>query len=834
MTATFSRNLPMRNLWRVVRQNNKMAIVIAILSILSIPLIMGAIMGELIVESIPREPGQDYSSLSVLSGTSMMMYAMIGFAFLSATVFMGMFCAINCFTELHGKSRVDMLYSLPLTGRQRFFSHAAGGAVMYLLPYVISVILGWIMLFGMCPFVHFEELDMTRAEFLGEACHYYGLLSLGLFALRMLYYAMSVLVTVCCGTLLESIYTNILLNMLIPGCLAAVIGIVTDAISLSFGASWDIIGFTSPIGGLIYLILLVSQVPDTISDWLYRGMDTAAATQTAVHAVLPSFFRWIAVIVILSVLVLLAAWQLYVRRKAEWVGKPFVWLGAYFVMLVLLTVTMLCMMYSGIIGPVLLISAVVYCVSEIVRKRGFRRFWLTAVSYVTMVVVAVSLFGAVTLTDGFGRVFYVPAAGAVSSVNISIPIQRGYGDETKYELEYTDRDVIEAVVGLHRDLLRETRSLQNREDAINKSLRDQDMCVLYYNYSYYDDTNMKPGYSTERPWEVGKDDDDFDYFEEDGAIYRRPDQPAPQTEEFVPDYASVYEVGLTYYTYTGSKIYREFYVTADEYVRFVDIICGTDLFAEASADLLRRNLSSKYGSSYRTATGIGEEYPETIDDFCLYWISSGAVTATGGTHAIKDGKNAMASLVEAYRKDMAALTPEEMYTGHLYGFLYHDIPVWDSCEETVALLKSWNIEEVPMMVRYGHDDDEEAGYYSGSQYDTIRVYAPGTYAAGAMEYTSSSVFGRMYVKEDSDSVPAFEDIYTYSTYGSLGDLYPQMTAVLEAAEEVYISKEACYLIEVNGDPYILPPEDSHLAEELIALGSQYFASGKAFEAAAAA
>ena len=86
----------------------------------------------------------------------------------------------------------------------------------------------------------------------------------------------------------------------------------------------------------------------------------------------------------------------------------------------------------------------------------------------TTVVVAVSLFGAVTLTDGFGRVFYVPAAGAVSSVNISIPIQRGYGDETKYELEYTDRDVIEAVVGLHRDLLRETRSLQSREDAINK------------------------------------------------------------------------------------------------------------------------------------------------------------------------------------------------------------------------------------------------------------------------------------------------------------------------------------------------------------------------------
>ena len=83
------------------------------------------------------------------------------------------------------------------------------------------------------------------------------------------------------------------------------------------------------------------------------------------------------VMVVLIAAVLVLAWHLYRKRRAEAVGKPYVYLLAYYIMLTLLTVLILTLFAVGMNGAAILFAAVVYLIMEVVRKRGFRKFWLS-------------------------------------------------------------------------------------------------------------------------------------------------------------------------------------------------------------------------------------------------------------------------------------------------------------------------------------------------------------------------------------------------------------------------------------------------------------------------
>ncbi|MDE6777347.1 MAG: hypothetical protein K2J25_05340 [Oscillospiraceae bacterium] len=148
MTAKFLHSFPARNAFRLVSQNKKFFIVICILQLLGIPLIMGSGMLE-VYYSERRELTHDYSSYNF----SYEAYMMIGCFCLGIAVLLGIFFGINAYREEWDKSKVDMLYSLPLTNKQRFFSDYLGGLGMYVIPYIGAVLLGWIVLFIMTPIV---------------------------------------------------------------------------------------------------------------------------------------------------------------------------------------------------------------------------------------------------------------------------------------------------------------------------------------------------------------------------------------------------------------------------------------------------------------------------------------------------------------------------------------------------------------------------------------------------------------------------------------------------------------------------------------------------------
>ncbi|MCR5718017.1 MAG: ABC transporter permease [Oscillospiraceae bacterium] len=822
MTATsLHKSLPFRNALRVVKQNQKMTIVTCILQLLGIPLGAAALMWELVTES--HDGKEDFIDL-MDTGHGYEMYIVIAALFLGVAVFMGMFAAINSFIETHKKTKVDMLYALPLTGTQRFFSDYAGGCIMYIVPYMIAVLLGWGVIFGLSPFVLWEN-DQEFAsfgEFMGEIVKIYALATLGLFFLMLLYYSLSVLVTVCCGTLFESIYTNILLNGLIPGTVALIIALVTNDLSFEFEYTWQIIGFMSPIGGLIYLMLLISgEITDTISPSSYQF----AAVQTTSHDMIPSYLRWIFAIFLLTAVLTAGAWLLYKRRKAEDVGKPFIYTAAYYVMLTLATVAVLCAMRTGVFGPVLIASAIGYFIMEVIRKRGFKRFWLSVITYVATVGLSIGGYFLLTATGCFGRVNYVPASVGVSSVRVEFHADDNIYRTYDYVLEYTDRDVISEVTKFHRDLIGFQKSvkkmhspgLSNRrneyssnyyalQDPLSEEMLKERYAKLVYTTQEYDSNyyNEFPSYTLRLP--VANVDDESG--EKSVGDWLDPKNPLP--DEAKGHYIDTHQVRLTYYTLTGSTVHRVYDLNADYWRRFLDIVQGTGLYAEATSKGMSSRMTDQYTEyvSYLKKNMI----PGNLRLQMTATPRDAQDTATHSAY-IKDAPQKFEQLWQAYRFDLEAMTAEDFRTSEIKGYL-SGLPMYSKCAKSWELLKEWGIEPFNTAEWIGYAD---ATYDSAfhNQWMGMRIYAPDQYRTASVDYPHSTLTTNFFKYGD----PAYEDTIYFSYDDSLEKTYPELYALLSAARKNYVTAENCYVINFNGTDYIIPEKDSDLAEAVIAKGS---------------
>ena len=824
-------NFPFRNGLRVLSQNRKMTIVTCILYLLGIPLLVGGAIWVMLAES-HTDPGDPFY---YADEDAALIYMAIGGCCLAAAVFMGMFAAINAFTELWSKPKVDMLCSLPLTGTQRFFSNLAGGAGMYLIPYLASAVLGAIMLIAATPLIHYQNIDDLT---LGLLLYYYFLAAFGLFLLMLLYYALAALVTVCCGTLFESIYTNILLNLLIPGSMAAILAIIADQnAAFSFEYIWYPIGHMSPIGGLIYLFYMLEELGIDSGSWAYGGR---AATQTNVHALLPTYIRWAVVIVILAAVLVLAAWQLYIRRKAEYVGKPFVYIAAYYVMLTLVTVCILCLLSVDVIGPSLLFSAIVYFVMEVIRKRGFKRFWLSAVTYIATVACTVGLFFLLDGTDYFGRARYVPAKGSVSSVHLELKTDaRGAGS---VDLEYTDRDVIAAVTAYHKELL---QARTGRQDdvciPIDQALTEQRLYSISYSetFGYHlpmpdwyradGDVRSYPNYD-ERQDTSGQDYDWFDPngFYDDEGIWNTKSETFKYADWTIPsdgigDYSSTTYIELTYYTVTGSVIHRSYAVTDDELYRLQAIVQDTPLYGEAQANGMDRSIDGRFQQWDRT--NDCSTIPYEIE-FAVHPKDQTSMSLRQ-TVQVTNAPAELERFKAAYRADMANMTAEKWRTPHTLfstgdGSYAGEYDIYDCCTETLKVLRDWGIHAFTPTQRIGMMDqgDKTAQTYETGLYQVtgIAIFPAGAYASTSLDYPAATP-GMMYYQPQN---AAYWDIISGTDPRPLKTRYPELYDLLDALEPTYLTNESCYCVVVNDKPYILPAEKSSLAEAVIRKGANWY------------
>jgi len=842
MTATFSsKAFPFRNGLRVIKQNQKFAIVTCILELLGVPLIVASIMLQLIRESRITEEYIDF-----LDTANTGLYAGIGSFCLTVSVIMGMFSAIHSFTELHSKPKVDMLYALPLTGTQRFFSDYLGGLGFYGLPYLISCIIGLAEIFLFGNFIDFDSSLIDEGLTLGMITKYYLYATIGLFALMLMYYTLSALVTVCCGTLFESIYTNFLLNCLIPGAMAAVMAVVTSNTGFEFEYLWQIIGYLSPVGGLIFLFyMLGDNLDDAMNGYLHTyGYGEAHATQTTLHQLFPTYIRWIFCIFLITAIMLIGAWQLYKRRKAEAVGQPFVYVGAYYLMLTLVTVSILCLMDVNVVGPALLFSAIVYFIMEVVRKRGFKKFWLSMITYVVTVGVTIGFFYLSVGTNLFGRVNYVPAPATVSSVQVEFSSKVYDGFEIN--LEYTDRDIIKAVTEQHKALVSVRKNdkklishnvanfaynTMERQAAlsnydINEKLREQKLMKLYYNQNNDEIYLKNAGYSTGMP--------DYYYTGDDrqGWDERTWAQIATDPDKYEFNYVDTTSLEITYYTITGSTIHRRYLITPDELIHFSEIFMGTSLYGEAMENLMNYRTEEQY-SEYDNKV-MSKFIPSTIQ-MNLYYdpeincnrYSNYESNKPSQSKRVNGGADALKHLASVYRQDIENTSPESMRTAKLFGMIC-GVPIYENYTNTIELLKSWGFTDFTLAQRYRTKAlNEYNSYYNDDvNFLSVRIYAPDSYSASSAEFPHATV-GTCYVKDDAEDIPTYEDVYYDAVNNTqLETSYPELYKLLEVAQPRYITTDTCYAVVVNGVWYIVPSEYSELAENVIKLGSHHFSGLK--------
>ena len=767
MTAKFLNNYPARNALRIISQNRKFAIVTSILYLLGIPMIMFAGLTEGYLSAL--------NAADKISGYSFNCepYVFIGGFCAAIAVFLGFFCGIRAFEDEWNKTRVDMLYSLPLNGTQRFFSNYAGGFVMYSVPYVISVVIGWVILLIMLPMIQkMETLSIEYTEDYKYFYLYYFLGTLGLFVLMCLYYTISAVCASCCGTLFENIYTNILLNALIPGTFAAVLAVITYNIDgLDFEYSWDFIGFMSPVGGLIYLCYLIldkGMDANYISNYdsTYCGYNEAPETQ----GLIPAYLRWIVCILLLTVALTVLAWKLYQHRKAEHVGKPFVYSWIYYIILTAITICILCISAAedDFIIAVILFSAIVYFVMEVIRKRGFKKFWLSVVTYIVTVAVAFGGYILITVTDAFGRVSYIPALATVSSAEITFS-GYGTGRSTSYDLTYKDRETLQKIQDFQKNYLRNHDSLTDELQKLSHDYHSQ----LYYDYNSYDYSSSYSDYY-----------DNYNLFD-----------PTSFT--------------ITYHTITGTNIHRSYSLYDDEYLEIMQICIGTDAFAEANARLLKNRLLSEI-KEYNNQTH-SYEYPANASLDIRYFYSND--TESTRRIYLTDAENTIKSLSAVYQKDLSALTFENYCTDEIIGYI-QSLPVYESCSGTVSFLKERGFSEFSLTSAL-------ANQYSNQNTLEIRIFAPENYRSGSLNYPSC-VFSsehEMYLKENSES---YQDIAMLLDSSVMTKYYPELMEMLSHARRHYISSEPCYLVYLNGYEFLIPEAYSDTVQNIIKLGDYHY------------
>lgn len=796
MTARFLHSFPVRNAFRLFRQNQKFAIVTCILQLLGIPLIMGSMMLEIYSENADR-----------YIATNSWAYASIGSFCLGISVILGIFFGINAYHEEWDKSKVDMLYSLPLTGKQRFFSNYLGGLGMYLIPYLAASLIGWIVTLAFTPLVR-SVLKPDEISDLNQIYKYYFLITLGLFLLMWMYYTISVLITSCCGTLFENIYTNILLNLLIPGTLAILLAVICSSVEvISFEYSWDVIGHTSPIGGLIYLIFLIATKDEMLSDYVssYSGTYTAIGGELGDLGLAPAYIRWALIIILLTVAVLILAWRLYEHRKAEHVSKPFVYLGIYYVILTAIAVCILCITETGTgaLIPVLIFSMIVYFIMEVIRKRGFKKFWMSAVSYVITVVVTLGGLYTVSATSAFGRAYYIPALASITSVKVEFEITGSNFDMPEYELNFSDKETISKIRDFHK--------------ICNENLKqDYNNQVLTHMDGYYslrlDHTQVgnKDVYKF-RTSDQDNDDNDY-YFDDDYYSYRS------RYQKSISSCAKFY---ITYYTIIGSAIYRTYYLLPDEYLNLLAICMETDTYAEATGNLLENRMKSAYQKSY-TENGITtRKYPEQIgfsvnppsDSNSRYsYISDDSQTFT-----IRNVENNLKKIRTAYQNDLQNMTIEQFRTDEIICVM-NGLPVYSCNSETCALLKEWGMKEFSLSANYA-----DLGNYDNYNTLYLRIYAPEDHVSPSLEYATNSMGNFLFKPDNSGSdIPCYESTCTYTDNfgGYLRSYNPALYDLLKVARTHYVSNEPCYVLVINSKRYVIPPEYSDFVQKVITSGNQ--------------
>ncbi len=394
---------------------------------------------------------------------------------------LGIIVAFTNFRYLFNKNQVDMSLSAPLSMKQRFLSDYLSGLVSYILPFLASqipsVILFAVGLIGYdgheftllkTNSLGEEWLSPYICESFGKALPAYGRLFIGGILLMIMLYTLTVLVTVCSGTLFDAVAQTILLNGAIPAFLIILFErVFRERFMLDFSKPYlHILSWTSPAGGLLMLICGIGY--ENVYD----------------YSAVP-ILSWAAGVIVFSAAVFALAYCFYKKRRAEDVSKPLVFRGVYAVMITLMLFTAeiiffgpdmdMIKQFDKYFFGVLAVGFGIYMLFEIISNRGLKKLWRGAVRFVSTLAVFLICINVINTTRCFGAEFNMPEADEVETVYL------GYGgvynefpnisftyfgaDEAWGAFVIKDRNNIENILNAQNDIIAAMKeALGNNKD----------------------------------------------------------------------------------------------------------------------------------------------------------------------------------------------------------------------------------------------------------------------------------------------------------------------------------------------------------------------------------
>lgn len=358
----------------------------------------------------------------------------MSFVIMSMCVFaiflMGFFFPFSGYRYLHRKKYVDMDYSLPVSDNERFFGDILANAVSYFVPQLIAIGLGILFInltFNMWPAPETPDFSYSIiTNFISEFM-WLGLL------MNLIFFCSNVFLMSLSGKSITTFLSPIVINAAIPLTINAIVSLTNNFYGSAFSIDNGVITnpafiATSPIG--IYAGGFVG---------LFEAFGALEITTTLS---LPYFSNLSFIItLVLSLTYLSASYFLMKYRRTERVGSPYVFRGVQIAIPAIATFTIVTMYGQGIftgtgssgisvllgsgVGETALVVAAIimtfiaHVIIELVGGNGFKKFHFSFLRYVGAVAASFLICWVLSISDGFGQKYYIPAVSDIKESSIT-------------------------------------------------------------------------------------------------------------------------------------------------------------------------------------------------------------------------------------------------------------------------------------------------------------------------------------------------------------------------------------------------------------------------------
>lgn len=414
---------------------------------------------------------------------NVVLFFMIGLCCTGAAAVMGLVFTAGIYKGLYDKSTCDMQAALPMTCRERFLSDYLSGLSVMLLPYLAAQTISVILLFvGRTAFDNTSPADLPGLPdhiFARAAVPFIELAAGGLIVMVMLYTAM-VLSVQCCGRLSAT---------LLMGAAFCVLPFV--AVRL-FAADMDDILYGTPgirdaidrISGAMFPAGAVYGLAECSSEMLHKAYRTDLIEMSfSDNSVYTSYAQWLIPALAVTAALFAAAYIRSFRVKAEKIGTPVTSSVFWFV---ITGEIVICFFLASKLFEhdfsrrfVALQGIAVFAAAVFIMRKKRKAAVVGGICSAAVIAAVMIAAAAAESTGFFGRVYYVPDASEVESVDTDY---RGFfSTDGEYRITLSEPENIARITAAHTAQLEAFRASQNSRYIMETSGRFENVpfCVEY-------------------------------------------------------------------------------------------------------------------------------------------------------------------------------------------------------------------------------------------------------------------------------------------------------------------------------------------------------------------